>query len=70
MTLNGGLHDQKERWGGGGGGGLRFDSLLKSEEKEREKEKREKRAPALNMSFQHPVSQQDIWVTLDPATLI
>jgi len=57
MTLNGGLNDQKERWGGGGGGvgGLRFESLWKSEE--REKEKREKRAPALNMSFHQLVSQ-------------
>ena len=57
-------------------GGREGEKRKKGREKGREKgrkekkEKREKRAPALNMSFQHPVSQQDIWVTLDPATLI
>ena len=53
-------------------GGREGEKRKKGREKGRKekKEKREKRAPALNMSFQHPVSQQDIWVTLDPATLI
>ena len=68
MTFNGGLQDQKD-WEEGGGGGLRFDSLWKSEEEvggeggevggEFEK-KREKRAPALNMSFHQLVSQHGL----------
>ena len=68
MTFNGGLQDQKD-WEEGGGGGLRFDSLWKSEAEEEGREgrleesleeKREKRAPALNMSFHQLVSQHGL----------
>jgi len=53
MTLNGGLHDQKD----GEEEGEASASLRQRRDGGEVEEKREKRAPALNMSFHQLVSQ-------------
>jgi len=56
MTLNGGLHDQKD----GEEEGEASASLRRRRDGGEFEEKREKRAPALNMSFHQLVSQHGL----------
>ena len=58
MTLNGGLHDQKDGEEEGEASDLiHCESLRRRGDGGEVEEKREKRAPALNMSFHQLVSQ-------------